>query len=78
MFSYPAGIDVSSGSLEIRVDQLDVAMSCSNSQSDFPGLIGWLTLHRVGRVLLEATGGYERKVMKALQAAGFEVIRINP
>ncbi|MCQ6260281.1 transposase, partial [Pseudomonas sp. Q11] len=40
--------------------------------------IGWLLLHQVGRVLLEATGGYERSVMKALQAAGFEVIRINP
>nr|WP_256354683.1 transposase [Pseudomonas reactans] len=78
MFSYPAGIDVSSGSLEILVDQLDVAMSCPNCESDFPRLIGWLALHRVGRVLLEATGGYERKVMKALQAAGLEVIRINP
>ena len=78
MFSYPAGIDVSSGSLEIRVDQLDVAMSCSNSQSDFPGLIGWLTLHRVGRVLLEATGGYEQPLALALSAAGLRVSVINP
>ncbi len=78
MFSYPAGIDVSSGSLEVLIDQLDAGMSCPNSESDFPRLIAWLTQHHVGRVLLEATGGYERKVMKALQTTGFEVIRINP
>src|SRR3546814_7469715 len=56
----------------------DVGVSCPNAEGDFPGLISWLLLHQVGRVLLEATGGYERNVMKALQAAGFEVIRINP
>ncbi|MCJ8203365.1 transposase [Pseudomonas sp. RGM2987] len=78
MFSYPAGIDVSKGSLEVRVDLLETGVSCPNVEGDFPGLIGWLLLHQVGRVLLEATGGYERSVMKALQAAGFEVIRINP
>lgn len=78
MFSYPAGIDVSKDSLEVRVNLLEVGVSCPNAESDFPGLIGWLLLHQVGRVLLEATGGYERNVMKALQTAGLEVIRINP
>lgn len=78
MFSYPAGIDVSKDSLEVRVNLLETGVSCPNAEGDFPGLIGWLLLHQVGRVLLEATGGYERKVMKALQAAGLDVIRINP
>ncbi|PIB49315.1 transposase, partial [Pseudomonas sp. 2588-5] len=78
MFSYPAGIDVSKDSLEARVNLIDVGVSCANAEDDFPGLIGWLLLHQVGRVLLEATGGYERKVMKALQAAGLNVICINP
>jgi len=78
MFSYPAGIDVSKDSLEARVHQVDVGVNCANAEEDFPGLIGWLLLHQVGRVLLEATGGYERKVMKALQAAGLNVICINP
>ncbi|WP_434602642.1 transposase [Pseudomonas sp. Z4-7] len=78
MFSYPAGIDVSKDSLQVQVDLLDVGVSCPNAEGDFPGLISWLLLHQVGRVLLEATGSYERNVMKALQAAGFEVIRINP
>lgn len=78
MFSYSAGIDVSKGSLEARVNLCECGVSCRNAESDFPGLIGWLKLHQVGRVLLEATGGYERKIMKALQAAGFDVICINP
>lgn len=78
MFSYPAGIDVSKDSLEARVNQVDVGVNCANAEEDFPGLIGWLLLHQVGRVVLEATGGYERKVIKALQAAGLEVICINP
>src|SRR3546814_1903449 len=78
MFSYPAGIDVSKDSLQVQIDLLDVGVSCPNAEGDFPGLISWLLLHQVGRVLLEATGGYERNVMKALQAAGFEVIRIKP
>ncbi|TWC20617.1 MULTISPECIES: transposase, partial [unclassified Pseudomonas] len=77
MFSY-AGIDVSKDSLEVQVNLLEAGIRCPNAEGDFPGLIGWLMLHQVGRVLLEATGGYERKVMKALQAAGFDVIRINP
>lgn len=78
MFSYSAGIDVSKGSLEVRVNLFEHGVSCRNAESDFPGLIGWLKLHQVRRVLLEATGGYERQVMKALQAADLEVIRINP
>lgn len=78
MFSYSAGIDVSKGSLEVQVHLLEVGVSCANAESDFPGLIGWLMLHQVGRVVLEATGGYERNVMKALQAAGFQVICVNP
>ena len=36
--------------------------------------IAWLRARRVGRVGLEATGGYERKVRAALEAAGFEVV----
>ncbi|MCD7082194.1 transposase [Pseudomonas sp. MAFF 311095] len=78
MFSYPAGIDVSKDSLEARVNQIEVGVNCANAEEDFPGLIGWLLLHQVGRVVLEATGGYERKVMKALQAEGLDVICINP
>lgn len=77
MFSC-AGIDVAKDTLEIRINPQDVGASFSNSISDFPKLIDWFNCYKVNRVLLEATGGYEREVMKALQAGGFDVIRINP
>ena len=77
MFSC-AGIDVSKDNLEIRINPQDVGASYPNAVGGFAALIDWLRLYTVHRVLLEATGGYERKVMKALQAAGFEVLRINP
>jgi transposase len=69
MFSC-AGIDVAKDTLEIRINPQDVGASFSNSISDFPKLIDWFNCYKVKRVLLEATGGYEREVMKALQAGG--------
>ncbi|TPG81463.1 IS110 family transposase [Pseudomonas arsenicoxydans] len=77
MFSC-AGIDVSKDNLEIRINPQDVGASYPNTAAGFVALIDWLQLYNVRRVLLEATGGYERKAMKALQIAGFEVLRINP
>jgi transposase len=77
MFSC-AGIDVSKDNLEIRINPQDVGASHPNAAGGFVALIVWLKLYSVHRVLLEATGGYEREAMKALQTAGFEVLRINP
>lgn len=77
MFSC-AGVDVSKDNLEVRINPQDVGASYPNAADDFPALIDWLKRYKVSRVLLEATGGYEREIMKALQAAGFEVLRINP
>ncbi|WP_283188224.1 transposase [Pseudomonas sp. PMCC200344] len=77
MFSC-AGIDVAKDTLEVRINPQDVGASYLNTASDFLALIDWLKRYQVNRVLLEATGGYEREAMKALQAAGFEVLRINP
>ncbi|MBO0497131.1 IS110 family transposase [Pseudomonas sp. Marseille-Q1929] len=73
-----AGIDVSKDDLEVQLDSQAEGMSCSNTAAGFSRLIRWLKSHHVSRVVLEATGGYERQVMKALQAADLEVVRINP
>lgn len=73
-----AGIDVSKDDLEAQLDSKDAGINCPNTASGFLLLIDWLKSHQVRCVLLEATGGYERQVMKALQTDGFEVIRVNP
>jgi transposase len=77
MFSC-AGIDVSKDTLEVWITPQDVGGKYPNTATDFPGLIDWLKRYHVSRVLLEATGGYERATMKLLQAANFEVLRVNP
>lgn len=73
-----AGIDVSKDTLEIKLEPQGNGSTFLNNINDFPRMIAWLKLDQVSRVLLEATGGYERAAMKALQAEGFDVIRVNP
>ncbi|NWB88011.1 MULTISPECIES: IS110 family transposase [Pseudomonas] len=73
-----AGIDVSKDTLQIELDPQGMGAVFPNDINDFSRMVEWLKRHQVNRALLEATGGYERRAMKALQAAGFEVLRVNP
>ena len=73
-----AGIDVGKRRLDVAVhgdgEQLDLA----NEAGAYDGLVAWLRLKGVARVGMEATGGYERAVRRALEAAGFEVVVHQP
>lgn len=73
-----AGIDVGKRSLDVAVHGLEDAVRVENVGSGFSELIGWLKAREVGRVGLEATGGYERAVRAALEQAGFEVVVHQP
>jgi len=53
-------------------------METTNDAAGLEALIGWLQARQVGRVGLEASGGYERGVREALAAAGFEVVVHQP
>ena len=71
-----AGIDVAKGHLdgcwaevELRVD---------NDAARWEGLIARLKGADVDLVVVEATGGYERGLVLALQAAAIAVARVNP
>ena len=72
-----AGIDVSK-------DRLDLALwpepgaNGSFTPGEIEPLISWLGAHRVSRIGLEASGGYEREVVRRLSAAGFVVVVANP
>jgi len=74
-----AGIDVSKGWLDVALWPDDtIARHVDREAPDWADkLATWLTEHQVGRVGLEASGGYEIEVMDALQARGFVVIRFN-
>jgi transposase len=73
-----AGIDVGKHRLDVAVHGLEDALQVANSVAGFSELIGWLKAREVGRVGLEATGGYERGVRAALESAGFEVVVHQP
>ena len=73
-----AGIDVSKPWLDIAVHGLEDERRIVNDRAGCSELISWLRAREVGRVGLEATGGYERGVREALEAAGFEVVVHQP
>lgn len=73
-----AGIDVGKTHLDAAVHGAEDLSRAHNTPAGFGELIGWLKAREVGRVGLEATGGYERGVRAALEAAGFEVVVHQP
>lgn len=73
-----AGIDVGKHRLDVAAHGVEDATSVTNSAAGISELIGWLKAREVGRVGLEATGGYERAVRAALEQAGFQVVVHQP
>lgn len=55
-----------------------VKIAVSNDPAGFEELERILRKFRIKRILLDATGGYERAVPRFLQDAGYKVIRVNP
>lgn len=73
-----AGVDVSKLRLDVAVHGSEAMIQVANAAEGYVELLAWLAEHHVGRVGLEATGGYERGVAEALQSAGLEVILHQP
>src|SRR5690606_13066987 len=72
------GIDIAKATLAVHVHPEGRFLSLPNSAEGYAELLARLAGRSVGNVLLEATGGYERPVMRALADAGLPVTRINP
>lgn len=73
-----SGIDVGKRWLDAAVQGLAEGLRIANDPAGFAEVIGWLKARAVGRVGLEASGGYERGVRSALEQAGFEVVVHQP
>jgi transposase len=73
-----AGVDVGKAYLDVAVHGMDGAIRVTNTQGGLSELIAWLKEREVGRVGLEATGGYERVARVTLEAARFEVVVHQP
>ncbi len=71
-----AGIDVSKQHLDVCLEAEDLRVD--NDARGWEGLTAKLKDAGVDLVVIEATGGYERAVVCALQGAGIAVARVNP
>ncbi len=73
-----AGIDTGKMWLDIACHPSGQALRVGNDAEGHERLSAWLRDQAVGRVGLEASGGYERGVVAALRRAGFEVAVLQP
>jgi transposase len=72
------GIDVSKDRLDVIVLPEEQCSSVSNDRAGWADLVERLRGCSIAAIGLEASGGYERGVMRALLAAGLPVRQVNP
>lgn len=73
-----AGIDTGKHLLDIALHGASARLQVSNAVDGYEGLGAWLTRHGVKRVGIEASGGYEKAVVRHLRAAGFIIVVFQP
>lgn len=73
-----AGIDVAKNKLDAAIHGGQSGLCVSNDTAGWTRLAKMFAEAGVSRVGIEATGGYERGVARALQAAGFDVRLLQP
>lgn len=73
-----AGIDTGKYKLDVAVDGLSEQLQVGNSAAGHTALWAWLKRHRVTRIGIEASGGYEQDVVSYLRSVGFVVVMFQP
>ena len=72
------GIDVAKAQLDVAVQPTGTTWTVPRARGGLRRLPGQLEALRPTRIVLEASGGYERAVVAALSAAGLPVVVVNP
>lgn len=73
-----AGIDTGKRKLDVALADQAAGLRLDNDAAGHASLLAWLRRHRVQRVGIEASGGYEAPVVTELRRAGFVVILFQP
>ena len=73
-----AGIDTAKSKLDVAIHASPVRLTVENNAAGYKQLAAELHRADVSRVGIEASGGYERGVIKHLRKAGFEVLLMQP
>jgi transposase len=72
-----AGIDVAKDKVDVCIRSLSLKRTFASTE-DRRELASWLRRKKVGKAVMEASGGYEREWAKALREAGIEVRIVDP
>jgi transposase len=73
-----AGIDTSKHKLDVALNERPPELEIDNTPDGHGTLSAWLRRHRVKRVGIEASGGYEKAVVARLRRDGFVVVVFQP
>lgn len=72
------GIDISKTTLDIHVLESDIHWQSDNSEAGIKPLVSRLARYKLSRIIVEATGGYERKLVELLASKGLPVVVVQP
>jgi transposase len=73
-----AGIDTGKHKLDVALSGRSDRLEIANAAGGDAELLAWLRRHRVKRIGIEASGGYERRVVRRLRQDGFVVVVFQP
>jgi transposase len=73
-----AGIDVAKDKVDARIRGLSRPQTYPSTAQGHRKLIAWLRKYQVNKVVMEASGGYEREWAKVLRSSGVEVRIVDP
>ena len=73
-----AGIDTGKRKLDVAIDGRSELLQFDNTPEGYKMLSDWLRRHRVERIGIEASGGYEQAVVAELRRKRFVVVVFQP
>jgi transposase len=73
-----AGIDTGKRKLDVALDGSPEQLQVDNTSEGHEALLDWLRRHRVKRIGIEASGGYEQAVVAELRRKQFVVVVFQP
>lgn len=78
VFSSVLGVDVSKPRLDCCLWPSGKAIVATNDESGVAGIAALVAAENIAAVAVEATGGYERLLVRSLRAAGMVVVVLQP
>ncbi|WP_224741371.1 IS110 family transposase [Bradyrhizobium sp. 2S1] len=73
-----AGIDIGKRKLDVALDDGSEQLQVENTAEGYKTLLEWLGRHKVRRIGIEASGGYEQPVVVELRRKRFVVVVFQP